>query len=128
MSKPDLLQMGAYPDWDQIPLEAAFQVHRYFEAADKPAFLAQVGPRIRAIATRGELGASAQIIAACPQLELISVYGVGYDAVDLAACRARGRLGGQGRLSAAKPGLGAASGGLGAGPDWPCGGQTAGGL
>ncbi len=90
MSKPDLLQMGAYPDWDQIPLEAAFQVHRYFEAADKPAFLAQVGPRIRAIATRGELGASAQIIAACPQLELISVYGVGYDAVDLAACRARG--------------------------------------
>ena len=90
MSKPDLLQMGAYPDWDQIPLEAAFQVHRYFEAADKLAFLAQVGPRIRAIATRGELGASAQIIAACPQLELISVYGVGYDAVDLAACRARG--------------------------------------
>jgi lactate dehydrogenase-like 2-hydroxyacid dehydrogenase len=48
-------------------------VHRYFEAADKPAFLAKVGSQIHAIATRGELGASAQIIAACPQLELIAV-------------------------------------------------------
>jgi lactate dehydrogenase-like 2-hydroxyacid dehydrogenase len=49
-----------------------------------------VGPRIRGIATRGELGANAQMIAACPNLEVISVYGVGYDAVDLDACRARG--------------------------------------
>jgi lactate dehydrogenase-like 2-hydroxyacid dehydrogenase len=65
--------MIAYPDWDQIPLEVAYQVHRYFEAADKPAFLAKVAPRIRAIAMRGELEASAQIIAACPQLELIAV-------------------------------------------------------
>jgi phosphoglycerate dehydrogenase-like enzyme len=30
------------------------------------------------------------MIAACPDLELISVYGVGYDAVDLGACGARG--------------------------------------
>jgi lactate dehydrogenase-like 2-hydroxyacid dehydrogenase len=90
MSKPVLLQMGAYPAWDQEPLEAAFTVHRYFEAADKTAFLAAVGPDIRGIATRGELGANAALIAACPQLEVISVYGVGYDAVDLGAARARG--------------------------------------
>jgi lactate dehydrogenase-like 2-hydroxyacid dehydrogenase len=90
MSKPVLLQMGAYPAWDQEPLEAAFTVHRYFEAADKTAFLAAVGPDIRGIATRGELGANAALIAACPQLEVVSVYGVGYDAVDLGAARARG--------------------------------------
>jgi lactate dehydrogenase-like 2-hydroxyacid dehydrogenase len=30
------------------------------------------------------------MIAACPKLEVISVYGVGFDAVDLDACRARG--------------------------------------
>ena len=65
-------------------------MHRYFEAADLAVFLSQVGPAVRAIATRGELGADATIIAACPALELISVYGVGYDAVDLAACRERG--------------------------------------
>ncbi len=45
---------------------------------------------MRGIATRGELGADAAMIAACPKLEIISVYGVGYDAVDLEAARARG--------------------------------------
>ena len=90
MSKVEILQVGPYPEWDQIPLDAAFLAHRYFEAGDKAAFLQAVGPNIRAIATRGELGANAGMIAACPKLELISVYGVGYDAVDLNAARARG--------------------------------------
>jgi lactate dehydrogenase-like 2-hydroxyacid dehydrogenase len=90
MTKPHILQAGPYPEWDQVPLDAAFHMHRYFEAADKTAFLAEVGPQIRGIATRGELGANAAMIAACPKLEIISVYGVGYDAVDLNAARARG--------------------------------------
>lgn len=90
MSKPEVLQVGPYPDWDQEPLDAAFAMHRYFDAEDRAAFLERVGPNVRGIATRGELGANAAMIAACPALEIISVYGVGYDAVDLAACRARG--------------------------------------
>jgi len=90
MSKPEILQMGPYPDWDQIPLDAAYTVHRYFEASDRAALLAEVGPRIRAIATRGELGANAELIAACPKLEIISIYGVGFDAVHLDSCRKRG--------------------------------------
>jgi lactate dehydrogenase-like 2-hydroxyacid dehydrogenase len=90
MSKPQILQVGPYPEWDEAPLNAAFSVHRYFEASDKSDFLAAVGPNVRAIATRGELGASRAMIEACPSLELVSVYGVGFDAVDLAACRERG--------------------------------------
>lgn len=90
MTKPHILQVGPYPAWDQDPLEAAFHMHRLFEAADRDAFLAQVGPQVRGIATRGELGANAAMIAACPNLEVISVYGVGYDAVDLTAAKARG--------------------------------------
>lgn len=90
MPKPEVLQVGPYPDWDQGPLDVAFKMHRYFEAEDRSAFLAQIGPKVRAIATRGELGADAAMISACPDLEIISVYGVGYDAVDLTACRARG--------------------------------------
>ncbi|HBF32209.1 2-hydroxyacid dehydrogenase [Rhizobium sp.] len=90
MTKPEILQVGPYPQWDEEPLNEAFQVHRYFDAADKVAFLNEVGPGIRGIATRGELGANRTIIDACPNLEVISVYGVGYDAVDLAACRERG--------------------------------------
>ena len=90
MTKPDILQVGAYPAWDQEPLEAAFAVHRLDLAADKAAFLDEVGPLVRGIATRGDLGATAAMIAACPALEIISVYGVGYDGVDMAAARARG--------------------------------------
>ncbi|MFN3273626.1 MAG: 2-hydroxyacid dehydrogenase [Paracoccus sp. (in: a-proteobacteria)] len=89
MTKPEILQTGPYPDWDQGPLDAQFTMHRLFEAPDRMAFLAEHGPNVRGIATRGELGADAAMIAACPQLEIISVYGVGYDAVDLGACKAR---------------------------------------
>ena len=88
--KPQILQMGDFPGWDQAPLDAAFGTHRHFEAADKAAFLTRVGPEVRGIVTRGDVGVSAAVIAACPQLEIIAVSGVGYDGVDLAACRARG--------------------------------------
>ncbi|WP_029041941.1 2-hydroxyacid dehydrogenase [Cucumibacter marinus] len=90
MNKPDILQIGPYPDWDQAPLENAFTVHKLFASDDPAALLSTAGPRIRAIATRGELGADRRTIDACPALEIISVYGVGYDAVDLEVCRERG--------------------------------------
>lgn len=86
----EILQVGPYPQWDEEKLNAAFTMHRYFEATDKPAFLAKVGANIRGIATRGELGANRAMIEALPKLEVISVYGVGFDAVDLAAARERG--------------------------------------
>ncbi|MXQ07125.1 2-hydroxyacid dehydrogenase [Alphaproteobacteria bacterium GH1-50] len=90
MSRPDILQLGPYPDWDQTPLDAAFTMHRLDLAEDADTFLAEVGPRIRGIATKGDVGASRRIIAACPALEVIAVYGVGFDAVDIETCRARG--------------------------------------
>lgn len=90
MDKPHVLQMGEYPAWDMPPLEARFVMHPLHQASDRAAFLAEVGPKVRAIATRGDMGAPAEVIAACPQLELIAVNGVGYDAVDFASVRARG--------------------------------------
>lgn len=90
MSKPTILQVGAYPEWDQVALDQAFDMRRMFDADDQNMFLATVGPEVRAIATRGELGADRAMIGACPNVEVISVYGVGYDAVDLTACKERG--------------------------------------
>jgi len=90
MSKPNILMIGPYPEWDMVELEAQFDVHKLYQAADREAFLAQHGADIRGIATRGELGASADLIDQLPNLEIISVYGVGYDAVNLDAARARG--------------------------------------
>ena len=89
MTKPVVLQVRDFPQWDQDPLEAAFDMRKLHEAADQAAFLAENGPDVRAIATRGTVGADRALIEACPNLEMIAVYGVGYDAVDLAACQAR---------------------------------------
>ena len=90
MNKPDILQIGPYPSWDIEALEKSFTLHRYFEADDKRAFVAERADRIRGIATRGELGADRDLITALPNLEVVAVYGVGFDAVDLEAARARG--------------------------------------
>ena len=74
----------------QTRLDAQFTMHRYDLAGDKSAFLAQIGPQVTAIATRGDLGAPKAVLDACPALRIVAVNGVGYDAVDLATCKARG--------------------------------------
>lgn len=90
MAKPVVMQVGQLPEWDEAPMSEAFDLRQYYRAEDKAAWLAQHGADIRGISTRGELGANAQMIEACPNFEVIAVYGVGFDAVDLAACKARG--------------------------------------
>jgi D-3-phosphoglycerate dehydrogenase len=90
MQKPDVLVMGPYPEGDMAAMNAAFTVHRYWEAADKAAFLANLAPKIEAIATRGDLGVPNDVVKALPKLKIISVYGVGLDAVDLNLARERG--------------------------------------
>jgi D-3-phosphoglycerate dehydrogenase len=90
MSKPEILVIGPYPASDLEPLERDYAAHRLWEAGDRGALIAQVAPRIRAVATRGELGADAALIGALPALEIISCYGVGTDAIDLISAKARG--------------------------------------
>jgi lactate dehydrogenase-like 2-hydroxyacid dehydrogenase len=89
-ARPDVLMTGPYPEWDMGPLAEQYTLHRLWEAADRQALIAERAGAIRAIATRGELGASADLIGSLPKLEIISCYGVGTDAIDLAAARARG--------------------------------------
>jgi len=85
-----VLMPGTYPEWDMAPMREAYTLHHLWEAPDRQAFIAEHASEIRAIATRGELGASTELIAALPKLELVACYGVGTDGIDLAACRARG--------------------------------------
>lgn len=90
MDKPELLVVGVLPDWDLEALARRFTLRLLYEAPDRAAFLAQHGPAIRAIATKGELGADAALMDALPGLEIVACYGVGVDAIDLAHARARG--------------------------------------
>jgi len=70
-------------------LAAAYAVHDRLHETD-PAALAAAAPRIRAIAASGESKVSGALIAQLPALEIVSVMGVGYDGIDVAAARARG--------------------------------------
>ena len=71
------------------PLQAHFQLHDRLHDTD-PAAFAAVAPRIRAIAASGESKVSAELIERLPALQIISVMGVGYDGIDVAAAHARG--------------------------------------
>jgi lactate dehydrogenase-like 2-hydroxyacid dehydrogenase len=89
MQKPTLLMCGPYPDWEMPLLDATYHVLKLWEAPDRKAFIAAHSQDIRAIATRGDLGASNELIDALPNLEIISLFGVGLDAVDLAHAKAK---------------------------------------
>ena len=70
-------------------LHGAFRVHDRVHQSDAAAFAA-AAPRIRAIAASGESKVPRELIAQMPALEIISVFGVGYDGVDVAAAMERG--------------------------------------
>ena len=55
-----------------------------------PAAFDAAAPRIRAIAASGESKVGRDLMARMPALEIISVFGVGYDGIDVAAARERG--------------------------------------
>ena len=67
-------------------LAERYTVHKLHEAADKDALLAELAPRLRAIAG-GNVGP--ELMDRLPQLEIIANFGVGYDSIDTAAARAR---------------------------------------
>ncbi len=87
--RPEILVVGPYPAWDLDPMDEAYRLHRLWEAPDRDAFLRGC-TEVRAVATRGELGADRALMEALPRLEIVACYGVGTDAIDLAAARERG--------------------------------------
>jgi lactate dehydrogenase-like 2-hydroxyacid dehydrogenase len=90
MSRPDLLIVSPLLPDQMAELAAAFTLHRLDQAADKPALLAQVAPRIRGVVTTGGPAVTGALIAALPALELVATASVGTDHLDLAALAARG--------------------------------------
>ena len=82
----DLLQTQKLLDTCEAGLAERYTVHKLHEAADREAMLAEVGPRIRAIAG-GNVDAA--LMDRLPKLEIIANMGVGYDTIDTAAAKAR---------------------------------------
>ncbi|MEW5862413.1 MAG: 2-hydroxyacid dehydrogenase [Pseudomonadota bacterium] len=88
--KPEIIITGPiYPKTQEI-LEREFVCHRLYEAPDRAQFLKALAPRVRGLATFGPWGADRALMDALPKLEIISNFGVGVDAIDVAAAKKRG--------------------------------------
>jgi lactate dehydrogenase-like 2-hydroxyacid dehydrogenase len=85
----DVLSIGSFPDATNAELARRFAVTHHFQPPAPDALGAGLKVRIRAIATEANRGASGALIEALPKLEVIAVFGVGTDSIDLAAARER---------------------------------------
>jgi lactate dehydrogenase-like 2-hydroxyacid dehydrogenase len=82
--KPDVLAVAKLHPFFQKALEAAYTVHDRTHVTDPAAFV-QLAPRIVAVAATGESRVPADLLAHLPQTKVVSVFGVGYDGVDVPA-------------------------------------------
>ncbi|MEM6888621.1 MAG: 2-hydroxyacid dehydrogenase [Pseudomonadota bacterium] len=80
---PDLLQIGGVTDTMRNRLEEKFTIHKLSDGL-YPA------EAITHVATNGHDGVPADVMARLTSLEMISCYGVGYDAIDVASAKSRG--------------------------------------
>jgi hydroxypyruvate reductase len=87
-SKQHIITAANLPSFLQERLEADYICHPW-DASLTDAKLAEIAPSIKAIAAKGETVVARDFIARLPALEIISVFGVGYDGVDVAAARER---------------------------------------
>jgi hydroxypyruvate reductase len=87
--KPDVLLTEPMMPDVEAKLDAAYQVHRLFNASDPAALISQISRQVRAIVTGGRTGASNSLVDALPALEIIAINGIGTDAVDLELAKAR---------------------------------------
>jgi lactate dehydrogenase-like 2-hydroxyacid dehydrogenase len=91
MAKPEVLMTGPMQAAVAETLRRETNLHVLSEVPDQAAFLREVGPRIRGVATNGGHGPfNATLMDALPNLELVANFGVGYDNVDVAEAAKRG--------------------------------------
>ena len=87
---PDLLLIGDATNDMIAQARKAFTIHNAGKIDDLPNWLAQNGDAVTHILTNGHDGVPPVIMAGLPNLQMISCYGVGYDAIDANEAARRG--------------------------------------
>jgi lactate dehydrogenase-like 2-hydroxyacid dehydrogenase len=90
MQAVDILITAPLPPFLDEPLKQAYRCHDYAQAADKPALLRDIGRQVRGLVQGGGTVTPTELLDALPALEIISVFGVGYDGVPTDYCKRRG--------------------------------------
>jgi hydroxypyruvate reductase len=90
MNDIDILITAALPPFLYDPLKADYRCHDHAQANDKDLLLAEVGARARGLVQGGGTVTPTALLDSLPALEIISVFGVGYDGVPTDYCRKRG--------------------------------------
>jgi lactate dehydrogenase-like 2-hydroxyacid dehydrogenase len=86
----DILMMGPMPPIERA-LEVDFRIHKLWDQADRASFFTQIGPRIRGMVSySGAALADAAVLAALPNVGIITNMGVGYESIDVAVAKERG--------------------------------------
>ena len=91
--RPEVLVVAALMPWVMAQLREHYQVHDRTHFATDPASVAafeEAAPRIRAIAANGEAKVPRALLDRLPAVEVVTVFGVGYDGVDVPAAHERG--------------------------------------
>ena len=86
----DILITASLPDFLKQPLLSTYTCHDYHGAADKAALLQSVGGKIVGLVQGGGSLAPVELLDQLPNLQIISVFGVGYDGVPVDYCKQRG--------------------------------------
>ena len=87
MAQPDIIVTAPLPPFLYEPLKADYRCHDYYAASHKPGLLAAEGARIRGLVQGGGTTTPTTLLDELPKLEIISVFGVGYDGVPVDYCR-----------------------------------------
>jgi len=88
--QPDILVTAPLPAFLYDPLKSDYHCHDYYQSSHKPGLLAAEGSRIRGLVQGGGTMTPTALLDQLPKLEIISVFGVGYDGVPVAYCKGRG--------------------------------------
>ncbi|MBK6394992.1 MAG: 2-hydroxyacid dehydrogenase [Betaproteobacteria bacterium] len=90
MPAPDVIVTAPLPPFLYDPLRADYRCHDYYQSSHKPGLLAAEGQKIRGLVQGGGTVTPTDLLDQLPKLEIISVFGVGYDGVPVDYCRRRG--------------------------------------
>lgn len=90
MTKHDVLIMAPPRDAAMAQLTASYRLHRYDQAINKTAFLAEFGARCEAVVTNGHTDLTASHLDSLPNVRIVACSSAGYETIDTAALAERG--------------------------------------